>query len=210
MIISHKYKFIFIHIPKCAGTSITRTLAPLLGEHDLVIGCTPEGERLHQENMKKGGLTKHSTAQQIMQHVGPEIWNSYFKFSFVRNPWDLMVSRYHWCLKTTWEDEKNTIKRIRELEDFEDYLLSPLSNRKSCIEYISDIDGNINLDYIGKFERLSNDFYEVCQRIGLPNIEIGIHNNTEHLHYTKYYNPLTRDLIKDRYARYIQYFDYVF
>ena len=66
MIISHKYRFIFIHIRKCAGTSITRAMAPLLGEQDLVIGCTTEGERLEKENLKNGGLTKHSTAKEIL------------------------------------------------------------------------------------------------------------------------------------------------
>ena len=210
MIISHTYKFIFIHINKCAGTSITKALLPVLGERDLILGCTPEGEKLNIESMRQGGLTKHSKAQIIRENVGAEIWNNYFKFSFVRNPWDLTVSQYHWCIKTSWDDEKNSIKRIKELEDFEDYLLSPLSCRQNCIDHISDIYGNINIDYVGKFERLSNDFNEVCERTGLPNIKIGIHNSTEHLHYTEYYNPLTRDLIKDRHARDIHYFNYTF
>jgi len=210
MIISHKYKFIFIHIRKCAGTSITRALAPMLGEHDLVLGCTLEGEKLEKEALKNGGLAKHSTALQIMQTIGTEIWNSYFKFTFVRNPWDLMVSHYHWALETNWDDAKGYTDKIKKLDDFEDYILSPLSNRKNCTEYISDMNGNINIDYIGKFDKLSNDFHAVCQRIGLPILKLGACNTTKHFQYKKYYNPLTRDLIKDRFARDIQYFDFKF
>jgi len=210
MIISHKYKFIFIHIPKCAGTSITRTLAPLLGEHDLVIGCTPEGERLHQENMKKGGLTKHSTAQQIMQHVGPEIWNSYFKFSFVRNPWDLLVSWYLWSLKTEWDDEKNTIKRIRELEDFEDYLYSPFVSKTNYLDFISDNNGNIIVDYVGKTELINWDIKHIYRKAGIPVCSLGRGNPSKHKAYFNYYNPLTRDLVREWCSKDIQKFDYGF
>jgi hypothetical protein len=55
MIISHKYRFIFIHIRKCAGTSVTRALVSLLGKEDIVIGCTAEGEKLERENKINGG-----------------------------------------------------------------------------------------------------------------------------------------------------------
>ena len=210
MIISHIYRFIFIHIPKCAGTSITQAFLPVLGEEDLVLGCTPEGERLHEENLKKGGIAKHSTAQEVLQHVGPEVWKNYFKFTFVRNPWDLIVSRYHWCLKTTWEDEKNTIKGIRELEDFEDYLFSPFANQRNCVEFLFDLDGNININYVGKHEILTDNFNEVCKQVGLPKVKINHHNTTNHLHYTKYYNSITRYLVKDQFARDIGYFNYSF
>ena len=212
MIISHKYKFIFIHIPKCAGTSITKTLVPMLGEHDLVLGCTTEGETLHAENLKKGGLTKHSTAQQIRDNIGAEIWNNYFKFCFVRNPWDLLVSHYHWALETLWngDDKNENIKRIKALDDFEDYILSPLVPRKNCVDYISDDNGNIIVDYIGKKESIHWDNQRIYNHLGLSANSLSRDNSSEHDVYVNYYNPLTRELIRDWYKNDIQRFNYGF
>ena len=210
MIISHKHKFIFIHVPKCAGTSITQAFLPILGEEDLVLGCTPEGERLHEENLKKGGLVKHSTAQEIFRHVGPEIWNSYFKFTFVRNPWDLLVSRYHWSLITTWDDEKNIIKKIREFDDFEDYLYSPFVSKTNCLDFISDNNGNIIVDYVGKTELINWELKRICRKMGIPVCSPGRENTSDHHAYFKYYNPLTRELVREWYQKDINRFEYEF
>ena len=210
MIISHKHKFIFIHIPKCAGTSITRALLPILGEQDLVLGCTPEAERLHKENLKNGGPTKHWKAKQILEHVGLETWNSYFKFCFIRNPWDLMVSRYHWSIETSWEDKNNRIKRIKQFDNFEDYMLSELASRINCIEFITDYKGNIIVDYIGKYELINWELPRICNQIGLSSMRLAKHNVSMHDKYIKYYNPLTRELVRDWYKKDIEKFSYSF
>ena len=210
MIISHKHRFIFIHIPKCAGSSITKALAPVLGKQDLILGVTPEGEKLHEENLKKGGLTKHSSASVIRQQIGPEIWNSYFKFSFVRNPWDLLVSRYHWSLKTQWDDEFGTIKKIREFEDFEEYLYSPLVRKLNCVDFVSDENGEIMVDYAGKSELINWEFRRICERAGIPVYLPRRDNRSNHEAYFNYYNPITRDLVGEWYSRDIRKFDYGF
>ncbi len=107
MIVSHRHKFIFVHLHKCAGTSITRALIPYLGRNDLVFGCTPKFEKLSNKSRSQGGLYKHSTAREIREYVGEPRWNDYFKFSFVRNPWDLTLSKYYWWHKTpaNWNDD---------------------------------------------------------------------------------------------------------
>ena len=90
MIISHKHKFIYISVPK-TGTSS-------------VIDAFMRNFKVQTKNIKKGifsplyfdrkTVNKHITALELREVVGDEIWNSYFKFSFVRNPWDLIVSQY--------------------------------------------------------------------------------------------------------------------
>lgn len=71
--INHKYKCIFVHIPRTGGTSIEAAFEG------------PEGK----------AKSMHCTAQQMQQLAGESIWNEYFKFSFVRNPWDLIITLYH-------------------------------------------------------------------------------------------------------------------
>ena len=210
MIISHLHKFIFIHIHKCAGTSISRALLPFLGKDDILLGCTPEAELLNKRSYKSGGLNKHSNLIEIKQSLDSSIWNSYFKFTFVRNPWDLLVSKYHWALKTKWDNEKGFINKIKKLDDFEEYVLSPLCNKRNCKDIISSEKGEIEVDFIGKYENLERDFLSVCKKLSLSTSKLNKFNPSLHNHYTNYYNPLTRDLVSDWFEKDINEFNYSF
>ena len=210
MIVSHKHRFIFIHITKCAGTSVTRALLPILGEDDLVFGCTPEGEILSEASRKTGGLHKHSTAAEARAILGDDIWQRYYTFAFVRNPWDIQVSLYHWWLKTPWRDDAGTHSAVAKLRDFEEFVLSPRSNRKKCTEYRSADDGSFMVDFIGRYEHLDEDFEALCHTLSLPHRSLSMENATDHDHFTQHYNPLTRDLVSDWYRSDIEAFAYVF
>ena len=210
MIISHLHKFIFIHIRKCAGTSITESLLPFLGQDDLVIGCTPQGELLENSGRKNGGLYKHSKAVEIKKLIGPSIWDSYFKFTFIRNPWDLLVSKYHWALKTSWDNENGYTSTIKGLDDFEGYVLSPLCNKINCIDFILLEQGDYNVDYIGRYETLDKDFSLLCKKLNLPKTKLKKINASLHTHYKNYYNPLTRELVAEWFEKDITEFNYSF
>jgi len=210
MIISHLHKFIFIHINKCAGTSISRTLLPFLGKDDILLGCTPEGELLNKRSFQFGGLNKHSNVNEIKNSIDSSIWNSYFKFTFVRNPWDRLVSKYHWALKTSWDNEKGFIKKIKKLEDFEEYVLSPLCDKTNCKDFILSENGDIEIDFIGKYENLNRDFFSICEKLNLSTSGLNKFNRSLHNHYTNYYNPLSRDLVADWFESDIIEFHYLF
>ena len=85
--ISHKHKCIFIHIPKCGGTSIEDAL------------FKPRNERTIKDlwsgpNKYQTGGLQHLMASHIIEEVGGDLFDEYFKFSFVRNPWEKMVSQF--------------------------------------------------------------------------------------------------------------------
>ena len=222
MIISHRNKFIFIHINKCAGTSITRALLPFLGPDDLVLGCTPEYERLSNDYLKRGLIYKHSTANEIKKFIGDETWENYFVFSFVRNPWDIVVSKYFWWHKTPadWSEKAKKQKKLITRLSFKDYIL----NKKFGVKFSmaaflrteSSTESNPfpEIDFIGTFENLQSDFNMVCSKTGLPKIILSKMNTSNELriknHFTDFYDPETREIVRKAYKEDIRLFGYTF
>ena len=210
MIISHKHKFIFIHIQKCAGTSITYALNKYLGEEDIVLGCTPQGEKLSAVWGKTKGLYKHVNSANAKAVLGEKIWNEYFKFSFIRNPWDLVVSTYHWWLETSWDDEQQTGQKVRALKNFEEYVFSLYLRTETCSEYIMDGKGNCLVDFIGRQESLERDFAYICGRLNLPNIELPQKNASQHRDFRSYYSQAMQETVAQKFKWDLKNFQYSF
>jgi len=99
MFISNSKKFIYLHLHKCAGTTVEIALSRSLKWNDILIGSTKEGEALQNIYHKLFGLQKHSTAQEVKDVIGDSSWDGFFKFSTVRNPYSLAVSQYTFSLQ---------------------------------------------------------------------------------------------------------------
>lgn len=123
MIISKSRKFIFVHLHKCAGTSVTVALQPFLSMDDLVVGRPGfTGKLVSNDLMPLSiSLRKHSSAEDISVAVGDAIWRSYFKFAFVRHPVDRLVSLYEFLMRVRSNNEPN--------QGFKKNLLSWMRNR---------------------------------------------------------------------------------
>ena len=194
--IDHTYKCILIHIPRCAGTSM---------EVDI------NGQNWW--NTPGGDKTKHliaSTAKKIYA----EYWNDYFKFSFVRNPWDRMVSmaKYpSYGVKLSKGDINlgGYFKRFSPIEvdtrsESGKDKFKPIKNAV----YLNIL--NEELDFIGKFENLQEDWAKVCKFIGKKNCSLinDKKHRSNHNHYTTYYNDKTREIVQRAYAEDIKRFGY--
>ena len=191
--ISHKHKFIFTHIPKTGGSSV----------HSSLNDYFEPNQWMHNDLQKD--LKKCSS--------------DYFKFAFVRNPWDLTVSSYHYfCYSdvTKWRR-----KKIPKNFIFKDWLRWKQKNRsrgwkknrcygKNQLCYVSNIRGELLADFIGRFENLQKDFNTICDKIGIPHQELPHKNATKHKHYTEYYDEETKQIVAERYANDIEYFNYEF
>lgn len=222
--ISHQHKCIFIHIPKCAGTSIEK----VLGHYDLYDGRRKQDHRslrmvekpvqylklFNDDNLLDYLKTiKYKFKPQLNPYnklnLKKEHYNSYFKFTFVRNPWDRAFSWY----KNVMRDEVHSkdLGLVNNIS-FEDFLKGNIGVRalRPQTYWIKDYNGNINMDFIGKFENLQNDFNVVAETLNLTQFQLPHELKSDNKSYKEFYSDKTKDIVWDFYKKEIKLFDYEF
>jgi len=176
VIVNHTHKFIFVHVPKSAGTSVTELFSQYSSFRDLEVGGTALGEALQNEFKKRFGLTKHATASEIRTIAGPEMWSSYFSFGIVRNPYARAQSTFHFMKRWRGNKEMDKLKFIENMPDFRTFALSPKLKRKqyhrllwSQTQWLCDEQGKLLVDQVGHLESLNADLAQIQAAIpGLP------------------------------------------
>lgn len=161
MILNHEHRFIFIHVPKAAGTTITRALSPLTTFRDLEIGGTKYGEALQDLYASRFDLRKHSTAVAIRTKCPGHVWRRFFVFAFVRNPYARAYSVYRFLQR--WADGPH--HQAVKAQGFEDFLNSDavqhgeIEIARPQVHWLCK-GGNLHpgIDFVGRVERFSEDF----------------------------------------------------
>ena len=229
--LSHKYKCIFVHIPKVAGQSIEHVFIDLHG-----LTWETRGPLLLRKNLEPSAGPRrlaHLTASEYVScgHMTQKQFDSYFKFSFVRNPWSRLVSIY----KYLGYYEVMPFKQFLQEEFRDDNAWEARLFVKAQYDYLYNDEGDQLVDYIGRFEELQSGFDYVCSRIGIPKTKLPYVNKTgagggmyealkgmikrvspyhkrydSHGHYTEYYDSESIALVSERYKKDIETFDYTF
>tara|TARA_Y100000361_G_C11090234_1_gene306026 strand:- start:217 stop:882 length:666 start_codon:yes stop_codon:yes gene_type:complete len=217
MIVSHKHKFIFIHIPKCAGSSITQSIRDHLG-YKLDLSDAKKEDFLYFQNCygNSNDLQQHDEYAVIKKYFKKKNWNidEYFKFAFVRNPWARRVSQFEYAKrmykekKHEWTFQWKDLSFKQHLEKNTDCQLNWIS--KEAYPLGSSGKHEIAIDFIGKTENIQNDFNVVCEKINFPKIKLPNKNKTEHKDYTEYYGWKEKQIINNTCKRDIEYFGYKF
>ena len=192
--ISHKRKFIFVHIPKCGGTSVVVSL--------LKANFSLEGKDL-KKKVDHAKKFKIGRAEQIKNDYPNVEFSRYFKFCFCRNPFDRAVSSWKFLEKRVGFNEfcRNGLNSTQPHWAWHTY---------PQLHHIFDRNGNKLVDFIGKLENFQADFNTICDKIGIPRQELPHRNGTKHKHYTEYYDDETREIVAEKYAKDIEYFGYEF
>lgn len=175
-IINNSYGFIFVHVPKAAGTSVTNALSRLTNYCDQEIGGTSFGEQVQPAYRDRFGLAKHSTALEIRALVGQVTWGKYFSFAFVRNPFSRCLSTYNFLRQ--WKGGSgHFFDRMRSFESFEEYVLSDIWDKSNGPDeifrpqsyWVRDRDSmRVITSYLGKVENLAADLGNVLEVVGAP------------------------------------------
>lgn len=206
-------KFIFVHIPKCAGTTIERFFGKDYDGYNTKTDYTKYIELKHEI-----AHSKHYRLSDYEKIIGDEL-NDYFKFTFIRNPYDLVVSKFIY-IKT-----KNKTQMIINGEDiteqmtFDQYVDFIHRNKdreripKSVVvsnydEWI--ITDNYKLDFIGKVENFNNDFKIICDKIGVKYKKLNKMNTTIRTEYRDYYNQDTKNKITELFKDDLEKYNYKF
>ncbi len=186
---------VFIHIPKTAGTSMRWTL---------------DFNRVNKEN----GVRKHNDANKIIGLLGQEKWDAVFKFTFVRNPWDRLLSFYHFRLRNNMITDEVLKQDFYKWATFKMTSKSPNSkihfNLQAQTHWLKDQKGKINMDFIGRFEHLETDFKELATRLSLPSQLLELNVNPLKLDYRDHYDEELKSLVAKFYQEDIHYFKYTF
>ena len=198
--INHDLKAIFIHVHKTGGTYISYMLHKYYGftnyyirrpDHDtFCFNKKKTTKYINYENRVHGVLIYYKTSPYINKkmNMNREKWNTYYKFCFIRNPYDKIISGWNHVnrFKIPFKNYLNLIKKCNDVEYMHVFLPQ--------VRNIIDLDGKININYIGKFENLEEDFHNILKNIGIKEI---IHekeksmNKRDHLHYSSYYDQET-------------------
>lgn len=217
MLISHDRRFLFFHVAKVAGLSLREALSPYVAEPEKFKIRRPikyvNGE-LNPLYVIWDSTLIHATAMATRKEFGDSIFKSYFKFAFVRNPWDWQVSMYHFILKETAHIHH---ERVKALPGFAEYLEWMINEKKPFArgatrfqkDMVCDENGEVIVDFIGRFENLTDDFSYVCSHLGLD-ANIPYLNKSVHRSYQSYYNDQTRQLVAEYAKEDIDLFGYHF
>ena len=201
--IDHKYKYVYIHIPKTGGTSVEQSLIQV--HHPEIV----KPVAFWPDDLKEAFVVGNSSNQHWSLDMFDK-YTDYRSFCTVRNPFDRIVSEYIY-IHNGYNMSRSPLPDL----DFPTFvkrdLIESLAFPYHSQCQIAFINTPINhVDYIIKFENLQEDFNIVCDKIGIPKQQLPHKNPTKHKHYTEYYDDETREIVAKKYARDIEYFGYEF
>lgn len=208
MIVSHRHRFIFAAVPKTGTHAVRQALREHLGEADVEqvglfvnrrfpwaeLAAIPHG---------------HLSLRQVRPCLGEAAFGSYFKFAFVRNPFDRFVSYCAFMLRggeVFQQRPRDAMRHFLFREPPEGHVLF-----QSQASLLVDEDGRTLLtDRIGRVEEMQGSYDALCARIGLSSRPLERVNESRHGDYRRYYDPELIDAVAARYAQDLELFGYDF
>jgi len=198
-------KFIFIHIYKNAGSSITRALYPF-ASNKWQIRMSPILTRV-PSSWSAVRYNSHVGASELVADMGEANFKSYFSFAIVRNPWDWQVSLFSYMRRHFWHHQK---KLVHGFGSFEEYIEWRCKHEvRLQKEFIYASDNKCLVSYVGRYENLKQDFDDICD---MMNIEARLPhlNASAREPYKHFYTTRTQRLVREAFAPDIELFGYEF
>lgn len=197
MPVNNDLRCIFIHIPKTGGTSIESLLG--INVNDL----SPDTEKVF--GIKDNKPLQHLTARELQEHYIPaDKFDDYFKFAFVRNPYDRIMSEYLWhiqrtkTIKCSFTDFLLAIEKLGDRWKIDDHL-------RLQSDYIYDDKGNLCIDFLGRFENLHKDWEFIAEKLNikkeLPKLQTSYRKRQYRQNYMDFFTEETKEMVYNRYHK---------
>ncbi len=210
MQISNSHRFIFVHIPKTAGSSIENALLPYCSVHPWK-GLNFQISRLPiRQSPEKVILRRHVTARWAKIKLPPEVFDSYIKFAVVRNPYDRAISHFHWQQEDPTQRHYERTKKMSFLDYLQDYERRQRFHDERQVRYVTDASGRLMVDYLIRFENLAEEFGLLMKKVGLDKeISLPWDNRSQRKGYEEYFaDPEVLALTRKIFARDFEFLGY--
>lgn len=217
MLISYSHRFIFFHVAKVAGLSIREALKDYVEEPEQFrrMKRPPQmsGDQPNPLYAMWDSMLLHTKARDAQYGLPPEVFNGFYKFAFVRNPWDWQVSMYHFILKEPKHIHYQTVRNMASFEDYINWVIrtnKPFARGATKLQkdMLTDDMGNLMLDFVGRYETLGEDFATICRRLQLDATLPYLNQSRTDRDYKTYYNDRTRQLVEEHFQADISLFGY--
>jgi hypothetical protein len=227
MLISHRHQFIYTKTVKTAGTSVEIYLE----EACIPPGCNVARSHAVAETVTEAGVIgyrdpapgasqgpecrwyNHMPARDIRTLIGHQVWDSYFKFCVIRNPFDKLVSLFWWLIIRPRLHNPDAVADFSAVRaEFSSWCLQAASATVDRDKYL--IDGQVAMDYFIRYESLLRDLEQVCDRVSFPfrpdllgHYKGGIRASTHP--FADYYDPPAARAVRAAFGWELDYFGYV-
>lgn len=210
MEISHSHRFIFVHVPRTGGRSISQALRPYSYPPRAPLARVPGLRRFGAARIAALREAKwgHLTALELRATLPAKVFDSYYKFAFVRNPWDWHVSIYNYVRQRPDHVDRELFTSFGNFERYLDWSIHAQGAQLQS-SYVLDDSCDPLVDFVGRYEKVGRDFARVCERIGVE-CSLAHENRSSHGDFRKYYTPRTRELVAEAYRKDIEFFGYEF
>lgn len=207
MIVSHRHRYIFAAIPKTGTHSVRQALREHMGPEDIEqVGLFVDKRFPYADlaQIRHG----HLGLAQVRPYLGEPQFGEYFKFAFVRNPFDRFVSYCAFMTRANGAFERDPQAVMRDIlfraRPMQHILFRPQH------ELLVDAEGRLLTDYVGRVESMQASYDEACAKIGMPSAPLGRVNGSRRGGYRDYYDQALIDGVAELYRRDIELFDYRF
>lgn len=209
MLISFSHRFIFLHVQRTAGGSTILALrryehrAPATNWNKLL---SRTGFR---RDPQKISFRTHETAVNVRRLLPKSMYDDFFSIAFVRNPWSWLVSLYEVIRQ---DPEHRHYGILTKMNDFREYVDWEVGRGKRYqYRLVADHEGQVMVNFLGRFERLREDYQRICEHLDIPPLDALPHTHKRTpADYREYYDGETREKVATHWQKDIALFGYTF